>query len=75
MKIDKDVVIYYGLEVREPANISMVRGVIIGDNSILDGRNGTHIGEDVVLPVMYEYVRSSMTMKIRGSDVPHSIMD
>lgn len=48
MKIDKDVVIYYGLEVREPANISMARGVIIGDNSILDGRNGIHIGEDVV---------------------------
>ena len=48
MKIDKNVVIYHGLEVREPANISMARGVIIGDNSILDGRNGIHIGEDVV---------------------------
>ena len=48
MKIEKDVVIYHGGEVREPANISMARGVIIGDNSILDGRNGIHIGEDVV---------------------------
>lgn len=48
MKMDKDVVIYHGTEVREPANISMARGVIIGDNSILDGRNGIQIGEDVV---------------------------
>lgn len=48
MKIAKDVVIYHGCEVREPAKISMARGVIIGDNSILDGRNGIHIGEDVV---------------------------
>lgn len=48
MNIGEDVVIYHGAEVREPANISMARGVIIGDNAILDARNGIHIGEDVV---------------------------
>lgn len=46
--MDKDVVIYHGAELREPANISMARGTIIGDNAVLDGRNGIHIGEDVI---------------------------
>lgn len=48
MKIGKDVVIYHGTEIREPANITLKRGTIIGDNSILDGRNGIVVGEDVV---------------------------
>ena len=43
-----DVIIYHGCEVREPANIHISKGVIIGDNSILDGRNGIRVGEDVV---------------------------
>lgn len=48
MKISKDVIIYHGTEIREPANITLKRGAIIGDNSILDGRNGIVVGEDVV---------------------------
>ena len=48
MKIGKDVVIYHGTEIREAANISLKRGTIIGDNSILDGRNCIVVGEDVV---------------------------
>ena len=47
MKIAKDVVIYGGFEIRAPWNISIGRGTIIGDNSILDGRNGIQIGENV----------------------------
>ena len=48
MKIGKDVVIYHGTEIREPSNITLKKGAIIGDNSILDGRNGIVVGEDVV---------------------------
>ena len=43
-----DAVIYYGTEVREPSQITIGRGSIIGDHSILDARNGITIGEDVV---------------------------
>lgn len=47
MHLSNDVVIYYGTEIREPSNIWIGRGSIIGDNSILDGRNGIKIGKDV----------------------------
>lgn len=49
MKLGENVVIYYGTEVRNPSKIKIDRGAVIGDNSILDGRNGILIGEDVVL--------------------------
>ena len=52
MNLCKDAVIYYGTEVREPSKITIGRGSIIGDHSILDARNGIIIGENVVLPVM-----------------------
>ena len=48
MKIGENVIIYHGTEIREPANITLKKGAIIGDNSILDGRNGIIVGEDVV---------------------------
>ena len=47
MKIGSDSVIYYGLEVRHPWNISIGNGSIIGDHCILDGRFGIHIGNNV----------------------------
>lgn len=40
-------VLYYGAEIRKPSNIWIGKGSIIGDNSILDGRNGIKIGENV----------------------------
>ena len=49
MKLDKNVVIYHGTEIRNPASIEIGRGSIVGDNSILDGRNGIIIGNNVVL--------------------------
>ena len=48
MNISNKVTIYYGLEVREPSRISIGEGSIIGDNTILDGRNGICIGQNVV---------------------------
>ena len=47
MKIDKNVVIHSGSEIRAPWNIKIGKGSIIGDNCILDGRNGIDIGENV----------------------------
>ena len=47
MRIEKNAVIYGGFEIRAPWNISIGAGSIIGDNSILDGRNGIEIGENV----------------------------
>jgi len=48
MNLCEDAVIYYGTEVREPSMITIGRGSIIGDHSILDARNGIVIGENVV---------------------------
>ncbi len=48
MHIDDKAVIYYGAEIRMPSNIRIGKGSIIGDNSILDGRNGIMIGDNVV---------------------------
>lgn len=48
MHLAENVVIYYGAEIREPSNIWIDKGTIIGDNSILDGRNGIIIGKNVV---------------------------
>lgn len=48
MQLANKAVIHYGTEVRAPYNIKIGKGSIIGDNSILDGRNGIQIGENVV---------------------------
>lgn len=47
MKLGEKVVIYYGLETRDPWNISIGNGSIIGDKCILDGRRGIVIGNNV----------------------------
>ena len=47
MKLSKRVVIYGGFEIRAPWNITIDEGTIIGDNAILDGRNGITIGKNV----------------------------
>ena len=48
MHLAKNVVIYFGAEIRQPSRIKIGKGSIIGDNAILDGRNGITIGENVV---------------------------
>lgn len=48
MQLGRKAVVYYGTEVRMPQNITIGEGSIIGDNSILDGRNGITIGNNVV---------------------------
>ena len=40
-------VIYGGFEIRSPEKIHIGKGAIIGDNSILDGRCGLYIGDNV----------------------------
>lgn len=47
MTIEKNVVIYYGAEIRAPWRISIGEGTIIGDKVILDGRSGISIGKNV----------------------------
>lgn len=47
MNLGKDIVIYGGFEIRSPWNIYIGDGTIIGDNSILDGRNEIMIGKNV----------------------------
>lgn len=48
MQLADDAVIYFGTEVREPQNIIIGKGSVIGDQSILDARNGIIIGRNVV---------------------------
>lgn len=48
VKLAENVVIYYGTEIREPQKLEIGKGSIIGDNSILDARNGIKIGKNVV---------------------------
>lgn len=45
--IASKVIVYYGVEMREPYKIKIGHGTIIGDNATLDGRNGIEIGENV----------------------------
>lgn len=47
MRICRNVVIYGRCEFRAPYNIEIGTGTIIGDNCLLDGRNGIVIGENV----------------------------
>ncbi len=49
MDIAEKAVVYYGTEIREPQNIVIGKGSVVGDNSILDARNGIVIGDNVVL--------------------------
>ena len=49
MKIAKSATIYYGAQIRKPFKIKIGPGTTIGDNAILDGRNGIEIGSNVNL--------------------------
>ena len=47
MKIGSYSRIHHGAKLRAPWNISIGKNTIIGDNAILDGRNGLVIGDNV----------------------------
>lgn len=47
MNLGKNVVIYNGFDIRDPYNIDIGDGTIIGDKCILDGRKGIKLGENV----------------------------
>jgi acetyltransferase-like isoleucine patch superfamily enzyme len=49
LKMQDKAVIHVGCEMRDPFNISIGTGTIIGDNNILDGRNRIIIGKNVNL--------------------------
>lgn len=45
--VAKNVVIHYKTEIRTPYNLHIGKGSIIGDNALLDARNGLQMGENV----------------------------
>lgn len=47
IKMDSKVVVYAGAEIRNPSNLIIGKGSIIGDNAILDAREGIEIGSNV----------------------------
>lgn len=49
VQLGKKVVVHGGAEIRAPYNVEIGTGTIIGDNAILDGRNGIVIGKNVNL--------------------------
>lgn len=49
VKLSENVVIYYGAEIRNHAKLTIKKGAIIGDKSILDARNGIEIRENACL--------------------------
>lgn len=46
-EIERNVVFHYRTEIRSPHKLKVLGGAIIGDNAILDARNGLTIGENV----------------------------
>ena len=49
VKMEKKVTIHFKTEIRAPYKLSLKRGCIIGDNAILDARNGLTIGQNANL--------------------------
>jgi acetyltransferase-like isoleucine patch superfamily enzyme len=49
VQIGKRVVFHYKTEIREPHKLKLGSGCIIGDNAILDARNGLIMGQNVNL--------------------------
>lgn len=49
MRFANNVVIYHGTEIRDPYKLQIGEGTIIGDNAILDARNGIFFGKNVNL--------------------------
>ena len=48
MQLAEKAVVYYGTEIRSPYKLIIGKGSVIGDQSILDARNGIIIGDNVV---------------------------
>lgn len=48
-QLSKNSVIYYGAEIRSHYNLVLKKGAIVGDNCILDARNGITIEENACL--------------------------
>lgn len=49
LQLGKNAVVYYNVSIRDPQKIIIGEGTIIGDNAILDGRNGIVFGKNVNL--------------------------
>ncbi len=49
VKVEKNVVFHYRTEIRDPNKLDVGKGSIIGDNAILDARNGLILGKNVNL--------------------------
>lgn len=49
IEMGNNAVIYYNVSIRSPHLIKIGKGSVIGDNAILDGRNGIVIGQNVNL--------------------------
>lgn len=49
VQLSPSTVIYYGTEIRSHSNLKLGKGAIIGDNCILDARNGINIGANACL--------------------------
>ena len=49
VKMAKKAIVYHGAEIRSPHRLEIGDGSIIGDNAILDARNGLKIGRNVNL--------------------------
>ncbi len=49
VSIDKNVVFHFRTEIRAPHKLKLGRGTIIGDNALLDARNGLTMGKNVNL--------------------------
>ncbi len=47
VSMGKNVIFHYKTEIRRPINLKIGNGSIIGDNAILDSRNGLTIGRNV----------------------------
>lgn len=47
VRMEKNVIIYYGAEIRSHGKLRIGKGSIIGDKAVLDARNGITIGENV----------------------------
>lgn len=47
VKMAKKAIVYHGAEIRSPHRLEIGEGSIIGDNAILDARNGLKIGRNV----------------------------
>lgn len=47
VRMEKNAIIYFGAEIRDPYKLQIGKGSIIGDKAVLDARNGIDIGENV----------------------------